>query len=561
MKKYVEHSILSAKTYIQNVLNGTRNAGKLEILTVKRHISNLENAPELDIYFDEQAARKAFAFFSLLKHSKGEFSGSNFELSNWESFIIYSLFGWKRANKTRRFRYAYVEVARKNGKTTFAAAIGLLMLIFDGESGAEIYTAATTRGQAKICWDESKNMVGKSPSLKKYVDTYQRTLVMESTLSKMEPLSRDSDKLDGLNPHLAICDEMHAWKTDDLYNVLKSATGARHQPLIFTITTAGFDKSSPCFEMRKTYIDILHGIKTQENTFVIIFTLDESDDWKNPANWEKSNPNLNISVNAEYLNEEFTSAINRGGSEEVNFKTKNLNLWVDAPTVWIQDEKILKCNHGTNESELIGKTCYTGLDLASHVDINAFALLFPEIKGRPVAKMFYFIPESKVLEREDHVDYRRWIAEGRIIVTPGNVIDIAEQVEFIYKQVKKYDCRRISFDPAKAYHGTVQELQKKGLNNILDEFSQGIKTMSEPTRELQRMVESGIIDFLNDPVLRWMFRNAVAYTDSNDNIKLDKKRSTEKIDGLIALINAIGGFMSGQKPVPYENSTIKEINF
>jgi phage terminase large subunit-like protein len=561
VKKVVENNINLAETYIQNVLNGTRNAGTLEVLSVKRHLADLKNAPEMGLMFDKKAAQKAFAFFSLLKHSKGEFAGRNFDLSPWEAFIIYALFGWKRANNTRRFRYAYIEVARKNGKTTFAAAISLLMLIFDGEQGAEIYTAATNRGQAKICFDEAKNMINKSPALKKYIDTYQRTLVMETTLSKMEPLARDSDKLDGLNPHLAVCDEMHAWKTDDLYNVLKSATGARSQPLIFTITTAGFDKMSPCFEMRKTYIDVLNGIKKQENTFVLIFTLDEGDDWKNPKAWEKANPNLNISVNHEYLEEEFTSAINRGGSEEVNFKTKNLNLWVDAPTVWIQDEKILACNHHTEPEELKGKKCFGGLDLASHVDINAFALFFPNINGRPVAKIYYFIPEAKVTEHEDRVDYRRWIAEGRIIVTPGNVIDIDEQVNYISKIVKNYDCQNIAFDPAKAYHGTVQGLQKKGLNDILDEFAQGIRYMSEPTRELQRMVEGAEIDLLGDPILRWMFRNAVAITDTNDNIKLDKKKSQHKIDGLIALANAIGGFMSGDKIKPYESHTLREIEF
>ena len=424
-----------------------------------------------------------------------------------------------------------------------------------------VYTAATKRDQAKICWTEAKNMIQKSQALKKHIDTYQKTLVMESTLSKMEPLSRDSDKLDGLNPHLAICDEMHAWKTDDLYNVLKSATGARHQPLIFTITTAGFDKTAPCFSMRNTYVDVLKGIKKQENTFVIIFTLDETDDWKNPVIWEKSNPNLNISISLDYLNEEFQSAINRGGTEEVNFKTKNLNLWVDAPTVWIQDEKILKCNHGTTFNQLIGKICYAGLDLAAWVDINAFALFFPDINGIPVAKLYYFIPEAKIEEHADRVDYRKWAQEGRIFVTEGDTVDIDFQVNKLYEIVKNFDCKNIAFDPAKAYNGTIQGLQKKGLGKLLDEFSQSIKNMSEPTRELERMDTSAKIDLMNDPVLRWMFRNAVAITDSNDNIKLDKKKSQNKIDGVIALIDAIGGYHSGKKIEPYKNHDIREINF
>lgn len=560
MKNSAENSVKLAESYIDNVLSGEKKAGKLEVLAVKRHVDDLKKSPEKQIYFDKKAAKKAFAFFSLLKHSKGEFSGHDFELSPWEAFIIYSLFGWMRAGGTRRFRYAYVEVARKNGKTTFAAAISLLMMIFDGEQGAEVYTAATKRDQAKICWSEAKNMVAKSPALKKYVESYQRTMVMESTLSKMEPLSRDSDKLDGLNPHFAVCDEMHAWKTDDLYNVLKSATGARSQPMIFTITTAGFDKTSPCFEMRKTYIDILNGIKSQENTFVIIYTLDENDDWKDPANWYKANPNLGVSISLIYLQEEFQSAINRGGTEEVNFKTKNLNMWVDAPTVWIQDEKIQRCNYGTKPEDLKGQICYAGLDLASHVDINALACYFPKL-SHPAVKMFYWIPESKIEENEDRVDYRRWIAEGRIFVTRGDVIDIDQMVDDVDRIVKNYNTENIAFDPAKAYHGTIQALQKRGLNSVLDEFSQSWRNMSEPTRELERLVTSAGIDLMDDPVLRWMFRNAVAITDSNENIKLDKKKSQNKIDGLIALVNAIGGYMSGEKATPYKDHDVRELNF
>ena len=546
------------ETYIKNVVSGKKIAGELEILSVKRHLSDLENSAKTGYYFNKNAALKAFAFFSLLRHSKGEFAGRPFELSDWQMFIVWCLFGWMRSDGSRRFRYAYVEVARKNGKTTFAAAIALYMLVLDGEDGAEVYMAATTRGQARICWTEARNMVGKSSALTKKIQRWSHALTMESTLSKMEPLSRDSDKLDGLNPHFAVIDEFHAHKTDDLYNVLKSATGARRQPMLFTITTAGFDKLGPCFSMRKTYIDILKGIKEQENTFVIIFTLDEVDDWRDPKNWGKSNPNLGVSVKAEYLNEEFNSAVNRGGSEEVNFKTKNLNVWVDAPTVWIQDELVVSCRHGVMDEELTGQVCYAGLDLASHVDITALALYFPELKA---VKVHYWIPEAKVEEESDRVDYKRWVAQGRIFTTEGNVIDIDTHVDQIYEIVKRYNCRNIAFDPAKAYHGTVQGLQKKGLNQVLDEFDQGIRSMSEPTRELERMVTGGEIDLMGDPVLRWMFRNAVAVKDANDNIKLHKDKSQNKIDGLIAVVNAIGGYMSGKKPEPYKDGEVKFLNF
>lgn len=546
------------KKYINDVLSGRRICGKLERLAVERHLADLENADKLKIRFDEVAAMRCSSFFSILKHSKGEFSGKRFELEPWQMFIVWVLFGWKRLDGSRRFRYAYVEVARKNGKTTFAAALSLYMMVLDGEDGAEIYTAATKRDQAKICWTEARNMVGKSPALSNKIARFQSALTMESTLSKMEPLAADSDKLDGLNPHFAVVDEYHAHKTDMLYNVLKSATGARRQPMIFTITTAGFDKTSPCFLMRRTYIDVLLGIKKQENTFVMIYSADEGDDWKDPKTWAKSNPNMGISISAEYLEEEFKSALNRGGSEEVNFKTKNLNQWVDAPTVWIQDEKVRKCSNGTTDADLVGQTCYAGLDLASHVDINALALYFPELKA---IKLYYWIPEAKMEENADRVDYKTWAAEGRIFVTEGNVIDIDAQVEKITEIIRGVNCRNIAFDPAKAYHGTVQGLQKAGLNNILDEFNQSIKTMSEPTRELQRLVESAEVDLMDDPVLRWMFRNAVAVTDANDNIKLHKAKSMNKIDGLTAIINAIGGYMSGAKPEPYKDSDLKILNF
>ncbi len=561
MKSDQNKDVLKVKSYIDNVLSGKRRAGELEILGIKRHLMDIKNAGADGFYFDERAACKAFAFFSLLKHSKGEFAGHPFILSDWQSFIVYSIFGWKRSDGSRRYRYAYIEIARKNGKTTFAAAIALYMMVLDGEQGAEIYMAATTRGQANICWTEAKNMVSKSPALKNYIDTYQHSLVMESTLSKMMALSRDSDRLDGLNPHAAILDELHAWKSADLFNVIKSATGARRQPLLFGITTAGFEKTSFCYEQRRTYIDILRGIKTQENTFVMIYTADEGDDWKDPSTWVKSNPNLGISISPEYMEEEFKSALNRGGTEEVNFKTKNLNCWVDAPVVWIRDEKVMACSYGSTDKELEGKVCYGGLDLASHVDINALALYFPDVNGKRVARLYYWIPEAKVEEHKDRVDYRKWAQECRINVTMGNIIDIDTQIDEIYNITRKYNCKNIAFDPAKAYHGTVQGLQKKGLDSILDEFGQGIRNMSEPVRELQRLVEGAEIDLMGDPVLRWMFRNAVAVTDTNDNIKLDKKKSQNKIDGIIALCNAIGGYMSGAKPEPYVGKDVRTINF
>lgn len=552
-----------AEKYIDDVVNNRVVVGELVKLTYRRHLSDLENAAEKGWYFDKEAAEKVMKFFSLLKHTKGRrFAGKPFILEPWQCAIVYCVFGWKKANGLRRFAKTYTEIPKKNGKTAFAAGIADFLLGFDDEAEAEVYCAATKKDQAKICFNQASAYIEKNQQLKSHLGAkfVTNNVSLPDMGAKMEPLGRDSYGLDGINPSGAVADEFHEWKNTDVLESIESATVAREQSLIFLITTAGLNKTFPCYEFRNFCIDILKGIKIQDDIFAIIYTLDEGDDWKDPANWAKANPNYNVSVIPDKMKSECEKAMNQGGAKEVSFKTKNLNLWVDAPTVWIQDEKILACNHGTTDAQLVGKECFDGLDLASHVDINAFAEFFPSINGRPVAKLHYFIPEAKVTEREDRVDYRRWIAEGRITVTPGNVIDIDEQIEYMYRIVKSRSTQNIAFDPAKAYHGTVQGLQKRGLDKILDEFNQGIRYMSEPIRELQRMVESAEIDLMGDPVLRWMFRNAVAITDTNDNIKLDKKKSQDKIDGLIALANAIGGYMSDDKPAtPYSKHQPREL--
>ena len=276
----------------------------------------------------------------------------------------------------------------------------------------------------------------------------------------------------------------------------------------------------------------------------MIYTLDEDDDWKDPAAWQKANPNWNISVRPERFESEFQGALN-DSTKEVSFKTKNLNLWVDAPTVWIPDEKWMLCSHGTDPATLPGQRCYWGLDLASHVDINALAMYFPEINGRPVFRMIYWIPEAKIQEKKDKVDYLSWQAAGYIRTTPGDVIDIDAMVTDVMQIMKEYQCMGMAFDPAKAYHGVIQGLIRDGFpQDRMHEFPQGIMHMSAPTKELERLVMSGIPDHLNDPVLRWMLGNVQIYRDINDNIKPDKKRSRDKIDGIVAIVMAIGECMT-----------------
>ena len=236
--------------------------------------------------------------------------------------------------------------------------------------------------------------------------------------------------------------------------------------------------------MRRHYIDVLRGDVKEESTFALIYSPDKEDDWKDPAVWTKACPNLGVSVYEDFMQMEFEQALNKGGTTEVNFKTKNLNLWVDAPDVWIQDEKVAACNYGTTEDDLIGQECYAGLDLAAHVDINALALYFPKLR-HPAFRMYFWIPEDKILQKEDRVDYRQWQKEGWINVTPGGVVDIDIMVSELSAILRKYDVRNLAFDPAKAYNGVIQGLQKEGFDDILDQFSQGIQNMSEPTKQLE----------------------------------------------------------------------------
>ncbi|MDR2919700.1 MAG: terminase large subunit [Tannerella sp.] len=540
-----------ALSYVERVISGERVAGELERLAVERYLHDMENATEMGFYFDERAAKLVFAFFTMLRHYKGEWAGREFELEDWQCFIIWNVFGWKTKDGRRRFNYANVEVARKNGKTTFAAGIALYMLVADGEAGSEVYSAAVDKDQAKICWSAAKSMVSQSKGLSAELQTFSNSITMESTASSYQPLSRESKNKDGLSPHCGICDEMHAWQTDEIYNLITTGMGARKNPLVFSITTAGANMTLPYYQMRRHYVNILKGIVQEENTFAIIYCPDTEDDWKNPETWSKANPNYGISVYPEYLDKEFGRALNMGSTTEVNFKTKNLNMWVDAPDVWIQDEKVLKCDHGTTDDELLGQICYAGLDLASHVDINALALYFPDLEV-PAFRLFFWIPEGKVLQKEDRVDYRQWAKDGFIMVTPGDVIDIDYITDDLTNILLRYDVKNIAFDPAKAYHGVIQGLQKnESFASLLDEFSQGIQNMSEPTKRIEADVTAGTVDLMKNPVIRWMFRNVVIYRDPNDNIKLDKKRSIEKIDGVVAMGNAIGGYMSNPPEPEY----------
>ena len=504
-------------------------------LAVQRFLDDLQRK---DLFFDEKETVKVVNFFLQLKHYKGEKAGEFIDLEDWQIFVLANIFGLKR-KKTgfRKYNYADVFLPRKNGKTTFAAGIGDYMMLMDKESGAEVYAAAVDKEQAKICFEAGKELV-KGTIFEQVVQAYRSALVYQPTASAFKPLSKDTKNKDGLNPHCAICDERHAWKTNEIYDVIKTGMGARRQPLIFSISTAGTDTSLPYFADIEALKDVLRGIKQKDNHFIMLYCPDQGDRYDDPATWAKVNPNLGVSLSLTYMENECAEAKMRGGSFMAAFCTKNLNMWVDAPDVWINDDIVHECNAPFDESQLLGKKCYVGIDLASKKDITATAFWFPDFN---VFKYLFYVPEDKIKEVEDRVDYRLWAQQGWITPTPGSVLDEDWFIDHLLKELDKYNIQCIAYDP----WGMWNILPKFGrYRGRLEEYKQSIGNMSVPTKDLETRILQRRINFLNNPVIRWMIKNVTIYRDANDNIKLDKARSRNKIDGVVASVDALGGWFA-----------------
>ena len=527
--------------YIQDVTHGRIPVGKLARLRVERHLKDLETCYDRGLYFDEASAQRVLRFFNFLHHAKGsQFAGKRFELSPWQAFDIWCIYGWMTKGGRRRFRYAYLDIARKNGKTTFAAGQGLYLLIMDKEPGAEIYTVATKREQARICLDDARTIVNKSKDLKKYAQVFQHAVTCELMGSTMKSLSSDSNTLDGLNPHCTILDEFHAHKDDMVFNVMKSAMGARQQPLMLILTTAGFNRNVPCFAYRDVGKKVLEGVLEQDDSYYSIHTLDPEDDFHDPATWIKSNPNVDVSVSPDYLHAEYISAKNNP-SQLYNFMTKNLNLWTDSAKAWITYDEWMTCDFGVEDLE--GAECYGGLDLASVRDTNALALRFQKPDGKVTYKTFFWMPEMNVEERVKNkgINYDRWIREGFVKTTTGNVVDYAFIKQDILDLCEKYEVKSIAYD---RYNSSqlVIELIDEGLK--MQPFGQGFGSMSAPTKEFEKEVLKKTMNHEGNPVLAWHISNVFIVRNPAGDVKVDKDKSSEKVDGAVACVMALGQYIT-----------------
>ena len=511
--------------------------------SVQRHLKDLERE---DIYFDSKAAKTAIGIIEQICigrgfDEKGKQSKILFTLEPFQSFIVAMIFGWKlEKNDLRRFRYAYIEMARKQGKSTLAAAIAILLFLAEFQS--EVYTIATKRDQAKIVFNMAKRLIQETPWLAKDITVQQHNISLLSKYSKFEALSSDARKQDGSNPSCAIVDEFHEHPNWDMYNVMKSGMGSRDQPLLFTITTAGFDKNAPCYHLRHTCTQILNGALEDDSMFVMVFTLDDEDDWEDTSMWGKANPNLGVTMEMDYLLQEFNQAKN-SPSQIVNFQTKNLNVWTQSSAVWIKDKDWLSCPGEIDLELLKGASCYGGLDLAKTIDINSLCLLFPnpEAKREEMdfkALWWYWIPEDKVLNNRDNINYTQWVSENWVEVTPGREVDYQYIIKRIADLHTVYNIYDIAYDNYMANSSIVQELEKQH-SIIMTRLPQGFKYLSEPTRFIENLVVGRKINHGSNPVSRWMCQNVELQQDPEGNVKMSKSRSKNKIDGMYALADAI----------------------
>jgi phage terminase large subunit-like protein len=541
----------AAQDYARRVVAGEIPACKWTRLACSRQIGDLarETSAEWPYRFDLARAERPCEFIELLPHIKGLWAKQRrlIELEPWQCFVITTVFGWVHATTgLRRFREGYTEVPRKNAKSTLSSGLALYMLTADGEQGAEVYSAATTRDQARIVFDDAKAMAERVPDLRTFlgVAILQHALVVASTASSFKPLAAEGSTLDGLNVHFAVIDELHAHKTRAVYDVIDTARGAREQSLLWNITTAGSDRAGICYERRAHVTKVLDGVINDPSLFGIIYTIDEGDDPHDPASWAKANPNWLKSV----LPDDMEAASRKGAampSAMSNFLTKRLNVWVNADSAWMEMPAWDRCADRSLKQERVAHLpCTMALDLSSKVDFAARVKLFEDASADKyyVTSEFY-LPERAV-EQSGNSQYDGWRRSGHIHVTPGDVTDF-DQIELdLAVDLAALQVREVGFDPWQATQ-LASHMIDQGAPMV--EVRQTVANMSEAMKQLEALVLQGKLVHDGNPVLTWMISNVVCHRDAKDNIYPRKERYENKIDGAVALIMALARAIAGRE--------------
>lgn len=495
-----------------------------------------------DSHYSKKMADYAVSFIECLSHTKGTWAGKQFELIDWQERIIRDLFGVIKPNGYRQFNTAYIEIPKKNGKSELAAAVALLLTCGDGEERAEVYGCAADRQQASIVFEVAADMVRMCPALSKRVKILasQKRIIYTPTNSFYQVLSAEAYSKHGFNIHGVVFDELHTQPNRKLFDVMTKGSGdARMQPLYFLITTAGTDTHSICYEQHQKAKDILEGRKHDPTFYPVIYGAEDDEDWTDPEVWKKANPSLGETIGMDKVVTACNSA-KENPSEENSFRQLRLNQWVKQSVRWMPMQKWDLCNFSISEEQLEGRVCYGGLDLSSTTDITAFVLVFPPVDEEDKYSIlpYFWLPEETLdlRVRRDHVPYDLWQKQGFLHTTEGNVVHYGFIENFIDELGQRFNIKEIAFDR----WGAVQMSQNlEGLGFTMVQFGQGYKDMSPPTKELMRLVLNQQIAHGGHPVLRWMMDNIFIKTDPAGNIKPDKEKSTEKIDGAVATIMAL----------------------
>lgn len=522
--------------YAKAVLSGEVVAGELVKLACRRFFAFLENP---DYEFRPEVVDKVVDFAKTLRHFTGKHDGHPFVFEPWQIFLVANVYAFFRKDDGSRLtRYAYVEISRKNGKTATLAALSLYGLVADGEANAEVYLAANSKEQAKICFDMCANFVESLDPDQEFLLPYRDRIKFDYTKSVMRCLAADSTKLDGGNASLYLIDEYHAAPSNSLLSVLQSGQGMRENPLGIIITTAGFNKLGPCYEYRTMCTEILHGAKQDDSIFSLIYSLDDGDDWRDENVWVKANPNLGVTVKKDYLKAQVNIAINNP-SDEVGIKTKNFNVWCDAEDVWIPDHYVLSATQDLNIEDFKGEDCFVGVDLSATTDLTAVSFLIPKDD-----KLYFFnkayLPRASLVENRFKELYGSWARQRALTVTPGNVVDYDYILNDIMDVGKNVYIQKVGYDTWNATQFTINATDA-GLP--MEPVSQTIGNFNRPTSEFARLMLSGKIVLDSNIITRHCLRNVALARDRNGNVKPTKQYAEKKIDIVIAMLTALHAYL------------------
>ncbi len=571
---------MNVGTHGYEVWSGNRPIGRLERLAYQRHVEDQASAPERGLWYDREAAdfyERIFADYLVL--TEGEWAGRPFILEPWQRFCVRQIFGWMslpagmtaevaesigtarsvrgritqrlKAGIVRRFRRALIEVPKKNGKSPFAAALSVILLAFDGEPGAQVFSAATKRDQAGIVFRHASMMVKQSPELRKRLRVYRKSITFDATNSFLQPISSDADTEDGSNLHGGILDELHRHKNRDLVDLFLNSGASRRQPLVIAITTAGDGAESVWREWREYGESVVEGVLPGDGYFVFVAAADPEDDWADEDTWRKANPNYGVTVKPENMRELCESA-KATPAQRASFQRLRLNRATSMAQKWINMDQWRRCSEipALPDGALSGRRCWIGIDLSRTIDLTAIVALFPPAPEDRYWRVLTwpYVPSERVWDRtkQDRVPYASWVASGHLEATPGDVVDYAWLAERVKDICENYDVVEICYDPWNAMK-FVTDLQADGLRKFV-EVRQGHRTLSPAVKEIERLVAQGLMAHGDHPVLNWCASNVIVRPDANENLVPDKAKSTERIDCMVALITAMSRALQAIKP-------------